>query len=342
MAESVTPAALATFPPLPDLAAELVALLVQIPRGCVSSYGDLAEALGDLAAAKWVAGALSQRDRGSELPVHRVIRRTRELVGKTEESRDQQRWQLAAEGCQFDARGCVATTHLWRQFETEAPLRALAEWQTFAARQVDCSQQVAVPQIIAGVDLSYSSPTEAVAAYVAIETATRRVVGQHVCRMPTPFPYISGYLTFRELPPLLQLLSEVRQRGPLAQVILVDGSGRLHPRRSGIAVALGSISGCATIGVAKHRLCGQPRLEPQLPLGRAVWHDNEWLGVATDGGFGGSTLYVSPGCGIDVLSAAAIVHAVWIDRRGPVPIALADRISRQTARTPPLDWEPGL
>lgn len=338
----MTPAVPVTFPPLPDLAAELAALLVQIPRGCVSSYGDLAEALGDLAAAKWVAGALSQRDRGSELPVHRVIRRTRKLVGKSPETLTRQRLLLEGEGCRFDAQGRIGAAHLWCRFETTKPLRRLAEWQTAAAGQVNCSRRIAVPPVIAGVDLSYRSPAEGVAAYVAIATATQQVVAQHVCRVPTPFPYISGYLTFRELPPLLQLLSEVRARGPLAEVILVDGSGRLHPRRFGIAAAVGLMSGCTTVGVAKHRLCGQPRREPQLPLGRAVWHDHEWLGVATDGGFGGPILYVSPGCGIDVLSAAVIVQAVWTDRRGPLPITLADRISRQTARTTPLDWEPRL
>jgi len=338
----VTPAAPVTFPPLPDLAAELATVLLQVPRGCVTSYGDLAEALGDLAAAKWVAGTLSQMDRDNNFPVHRVIRRTRELVGKTPEARARQRSHLEIEGCRFDAQGRIATTHLWRQFETAAPLRALAEWQTLVAHQVDCSQRVAVPEIVAGVDLSYRSPTEGVAAYVALETATKRVVCQHVCRVPTSFPYISGYLTFRELPPLLLLLSEVRRQGPLADVILVDGSGQLHPRHCGIAVAVGLMTGCTTIGVAKHRLCGQTRPEPELLLGRAVWQDDTWLGVANDGGMGGPTLYVSPGCGIDVLSAAAIVQAVWTDRRGPVPITLADRISRQTARTTPLDWEPRL
>ncbi|OYW16696.1 MAG: hypothetical protein B7Z55_14130 [Planctomycetales bacterium 12-60-4] len=333
MAAGVTSEVAETLPPLPDLSADLATLVAQIPRGCVTSYGDLAEALGDLSAAKWVAVELQREDlTRTGVPVHRVIRRTRELPGKLPDDRERRQRLLRSEGCHFESDARIAAVHLWREFVTTRPLRRLADWQREVAGRVPSPRQVSVPDVVAGVDLSYSSSTSAVAAYVAIEVPTGRVVTQHVCRAATPFPYISGYLTFRELPPLLQLLSEVRQQGPSAEVVLVDGSGILHPRRFGIAVSVGLLAGCTTIGISKHRLCGQVREEPLLPVGHAVWHEDEWRGIATDGGFDRSTLYVSPGCGIDVVSAANIVQAVWTDPRGPAPIALADRISRQTAR----------
>ncbi len=43
-------------------------------------------------------------------------------------------------------------------------------------------------------------------------------------------PYIPGYLAFREVPALLDLVEHVRTNKPefLPQVILVDGNGILH------------------------------------------------------------------------------------------------------------------
>ena len=71
------------------------------------------------------------------------------------------------------------------------------------------------------------------------------------------FPYITSYLTFRELPILLELLGEVRAAGRMAPVLLVDGSGILHPRRFGVASHLGVAADAATIGVTKKLLCGK-------------------------------------------------------------------------------------
>ena len=65
--------------PIPDLPAALMRLLQQIPSGCVTTYGDLAEALGDLKAAKWVAAFLLEHDHGDDCPCFRVVRRTGEI-----------------------------------------------------------------------------------------------------------------------------------------------------------------------------------------------------------------------------------------------------------------------
>jgi deoxyribonuclease V len=52
------------------------------------------------------------------------------------------------------------------------------------------------------------------------------------------FPYISTYLGFRELPVYLRSIDAARAGGRIADVLLVDGSGILHPRRAGIASQL--------------------------------------------------------------------------------------------------------
>lgn len=69
-------------------------------------------------------------------------------------------------------------------------------------------------------------------------------------------PYIAGYLAFREVQPLLDLISALRSTHPELepQVILVDGCGVLHPRGFGLASHLGLLSNIPTIGCSKNFL----------------------------------------------------------------------------------------
>lgn len=306
------------LPVLPNLTHELQRLLLQIPRGCVTTFGDLAEALGDLGAARWVATDLAQL-RGSDLPWHRVVRRTGELPGSDDDRRVQTE-RLRSEGVDVDR------PPRWTKFESSLPLKVLAEWQSAMAGRATFDESVPVPDRVGAVDLSYASDTEAVAAYAECDSQSLELIASETVRVPVPFPYIPGYLTFRELPALLALVARIR--GRIAPVVLVDGSGRLHPRRFGIAVALGVLASLRTVGVSKHRLCGRNRDGDD----ESLWDGDEMLGYRLDGGSQRRTMYVSPGNGIDAASSRTIVRAVWRVRRSPEPIHWADAISRKAAK----------
>lgn len=318
-----------TLPPLPHLAALLHHLLHQVPHGFATTFGDLAEALGDLSAARWVAAAVGEMIDG---PWHRVVRRTGELASADEERRQLQIQRLMAEHIAVSDDSWIdLAAHRWTAFVTNHPLRQLAAWQLNMANAARCDAVIAVPREIAGLDVSYVSPNEAVAAYVVVSVATGDVVFSATHRDVIRFPYIPGYLTFRELPMHVALLDRVRGERPLADVILVDGAGQLHPRRSGIAVAVGVVADCRTIGVAKHRLCGRAVLvdgETRLE------YQSVTLGAALMGTTTRRPLDVSPGQGMNVASAVACVRGVWPSGRSPLPIAAADRLSRQVARRP--------
>ena len=66
-------------------------------------------------------------------------------------------------------------------------------------------------------------------------------------------PYVPGLLSFREAPLLLEALRKLRTR---PDVLLVDGHGRLHPRRLGLASHMGLHVDVPTIGVGKSLLVG--------------------------------------------------------------------------------------
>ena len=68
------------------------------------------------------------------------------------------------------------------------------------------------------------------------------------------FPYVPGYLAFREAPHFLQAYEKLKSSRPdcLPRVWLIDGNGILHTRGVGIASHLGVLLDIVTIGVAKN------------------------------------------------------------------------------------------
>jgi len=113
--------------------------------------------------------------------------------------------------------------------------------------------------LFGGVDVSFPSHESdaSVAVYVVLDCQSNKVVYHDYEYFHLTVPYVSSYLSFREIEPLVRLVEKQRVTHPhyTPRAILVDGNGILHARGAGIACFLGVRTNIPTIGVGKSLYC---------------------------------------------------------------------------------------
>ena len=181
-------------------------------------------------------------------------------------------------------------------------------------------------KLIGGTDVGFEQDgTVTRAAIVTLTYPDFDVVEYHIARLDTSFPYIPGYLSFREYPALLNAWQQLKQKPDL---LLVDGQGVAHPRRLGIASHLGLLLDMPTIGVAKSKLCGQYEVQPKL-AGKVtpLLDKQEQIGWVLQSKNNCNPLFVSAGHRISQTSALHWVNQCLRGYRLPEPTRWADAIA---------------
>lgn len=330
------PAMMPDLPHLPDMPSALVGLVRQIPAGRISTYGGLASALGDRIAARWVGQFLLHHDAQMDCPSHRVIRSTGQLGGYALGAPEQKARRLAEEGVEVSPHGDIDLARFrFDRFVSDQPLRKLRALQHDVPGRYSAVNRVRRPRLVGGLDVSYNPARgEGVAALALVEVATGRLIATHTVCQPVAFPYISTYLAFRELPLLVKLWEDVCRANTCPEVLVVDGSGVLHPLQAGIATHFGVVVDMPTVGVTKKLLCGRVDLtDMQCGEVRRVMVGRRKLGAAIRPNVQSRRpLFVSSGHLVSTDSAIRLVQRLLHQRRLPEPIYWADRISRRTAR----------
>ncbi len=185
--------------------------------------------------------------------------------------------------------------------------------------------------MVAGVDAGYEEDAAGVgqgvarAAIVVLEFPSLRPLDYAIARRPTNFPYVPGFLSFRETPAVLAALDELRIRPDL---LICDGQGIAHPRRFGIACHIGLLSDLPAIGCAKSLLTGRYGALPDergatVPL----VHHGEQIGVALRSRAGTKPLFISIGHRVSLDSAVRIVMACTTKYRLPETTRAADGLA---------------
>lgn len=179
---------------------------------------------------------------------------------------------------------------------------------------------------VAGVDMGFEEDGKISRAAVAVLSfPDLELRDTSIVRRPTAFPYIPGFLSFREIPALLDALEKITIT---PDIIFCDGQGIAHPRRFGIACHLGLFVDLPTVGVAKSLFVGK---HEELPQPRGSWqpliHKDETVGAVLRTRNGVKPVYVSVGHRISLTTAIDYVLRCTPKYRLPETTRIADRLA---------------
>ena len=196
-------------------------------------------------------------------------------------------------------------------------VKAASKLQAEISRRVKDTDDFGEIRRVCAVDVAYSGKTAFCSAVVT--SPEGEVVETAESRSAITAPYIPGYLMLRESPPAIKTLKKL---APF-DLLLVDGHGRLHPRRCGLACHLGVKLDKPTIGIAKSLLCGKTNADGSVEL------DGQILGQEIR--YGSRALYVSVGHRVSLGTAVSLIEKFG---RGGMPPAmkLADAMSKMQKR----------
>ena len=135
------------------------------------------------------------------------------------------------------------------------------------------------------------------------------------------FPYVPGYLSFREAPVVLDMFASMKQK---PELLLCDGQGIAHPRGLGLASHLGLFLDMPSVGCAKSLLVGDYR-EPGLQKGNksVLFLKERQVGYVLRTRSGVKPVFISPGHKISPEDAVEIAFACSPRYRIPEPLRVA-------------------
>jgi len=291
-------------------------LVEQVPAGRVTSYGALAEALGDKRAARAVGKMLNQNPKPVSTPCHRVVRSNGKLGGYVQ-GKETKKELLDKEGININNDQIEDfSKRFFAEFDCDQPLKQLKRAQLAAKDRVSIENKTNEVDLLGGIDASYEQKQTKDMGYVALylEDKQKRLNNEEktiTIEREVDFPYIPTYLAFRELPLFLQVLNKARaDYGLKPDLLLVDGNGLLHPDKFGLACHLGVEASIPTIGVSKSLLCGRLEAEITEDQRQTVIRDvnNHQLGHALlSSNRASKPIYISPGHLTDFDQALTIV-----------------------------------
>ncbi len=186
-------------------------------------------------------------------------------------------------------------------------------------RQDTLSREI---RLVGGVDVSYVGDL-GVGSITVVDYRSLELLESTVATCPVRMPYVPTLLSFRELPPAIAAIKQLKRQ---PDVFLVDAQGWAHPYRCGFASHLGLVIKKPTVGAAKSRLIGEP-----TPVGgRTVLMDEgEVIGEVVTTKQGCKPVYVSVGHMVSLETSVEIVRRCSKSRI-PEPLRLAHNLATKT------------
>jgi deoxyribonuclease V len=139
--------------------------------------------------------------------------------------------------------------------------------------------------------------------------------------------YEPGLLALRE-GPILEAAVRALPRQP--DVLLVNATGRDHPRRAGLALHLGAVLGIPTVGVTDRPLVARAEQPPDVRGARTpLVLGGEVVGYCVRARAGTRPVCVHAAWRTDPRTAAEVVAALVRRHRTPEPLRLARKAARE-------------
>jgi len=211
----------------------------------------------------------------------------------------------------------VRHRHPWDVSYQEAAL-----WQQRLREELVLSGDVRGMTTIAGADVSCERHGRTFfAGVVVMDAATLEVIGEahHVDQVS--FPYVPGFLSFREGPVILAAFEKL---SVAPDAVIFDGQGIAHPRGFGLASHMGLMLGVPTVGSAKSRLVGEyGDVGRQRGSTAELVYDGREVGYVVRTRENVKPIFVSPGHLISPKAAVELVLSCTTRYRIPEPVRRA-------------------
>lgn len=215
-----------------------------------------------------------------------------------------------------------STTHRWDLTPEQAEALQIELSKHVIA--YDCLGEV---KTVVGVDVAYDKHSnKLVAAVVVLDASSLAVLESAVAEDIERFAYIPGLFSFRELPPIVLALQQLKITPDL---IVCDGQGIAHPRRFGLACHLGVLFDIPTIGCGKTRLVGETEpLEQQRGAIAPLVDHGEIVGSVLRTQDGINPIFVSIGHKVSLSTACSWILRLANKYRLPETTRQADQAVR--------------
>ena len=200
-------------------------------------------------------------------------------------------------------------------------MQSLAKIQSNLSREIITQDSFEKIQKVAGVDVSFEKDNIATVAAVVIDFKTNEMLEGKTLKVEMLFPYITGFLGFREADAMISVLKTLKNN---YDVLMVNGHGVMHPRSFGLASHVGMLMDQPAIGVAKRLSPGKYKFNVENRT-KYVLLNNEIVGAYIKG------KYISIGHKISLKTAIEVVLKTSIFKM-PEPIRKAHILATHTMK----------
>jgi deoxyribonuclease V len=198
----------------------------------------------------------------------------------------------------------------------------LRQEQLKLAPKVILTDQFSKYNTIAGV-YTLTTDHQLICGITVCDAKTFEILDKKYATAEPKFPYIPGFLSYRESPVILDAFSKLRVEPDL---LILKGNGTLHPRRLGVASHIGLLLDKPTIGIAKKLLCGTKREG-------TVYIDKDAVAKEVKIKEAGNPVLVSPGHMVSLKTSVEIIKECKKEPyKLPLPLALAHKYANKVKK----------